>query len=143
MFIVYELLFYLAVLAVVVGIAALFYGIAFLVGFVLQVADNLTIHGIPLRAYDYVVNGKSAIVWLIDRYKVTTDKKSGIVNDPNQYSDDSRYIVDLVERVITASMKTLDIVESLPPLNELPQPAVWPAEWKWRLTRNAHKRRLC
>lgn len=74
MFIVYELLFYLAVLAVVVGIAALFYGIAFLVGFVLQVADNLTIHGIPLRAYDYVVNGKSAIGWLIDRYKVTTDK---------------------------------------------------------------------
>ena len=55
---------------------------------VLKVAENLTIEGIPLRAYDYVVNGKSAIGWLIDRYKVTIDKKSDIVNDPNDYSDD-------------------------------------------------------
>ena len=97
---------------------------------ILKVAENLTIHGIPLRAYDYVVNGKSAIGWLIDRYKVTTDKKSGIVNDPNEYSDDPRYIVDLVERVITVSMRTLDIVDGLPPLDELPQPADWPLEWK-------------
>ncbi len=97
---------------------------------ILKVAENLTIHGIPLRAYEYVVNGKSAIGWLIDRYKVTTDKKSGIVNDPNEYSDDPRYIVDLVERVITVSMRTLDIVDSLPPLDELPQPADWPSEWR-------------
>lgn len=96
---------------------------------VLRVADKLTIHGIPLRAYEYVVNGKSAIDWLRDRYKVTTDKKSGIVNDPNEYSDNPRYIVDLVERVITVSMKTLDIVDSLPALDELPQPADWPVEW--------------
>ncbi|WP_195620273.1 type ISP restriction/modification enzyme [Bifidobacterium dentium] len=96
---------------------------------VLRVADGLTVHGIPLRAYEYVVNGKSAIDWLRDRYKVTTDKKSGIVNDPNGYSDDPRYIVDLVERVITVSMRTLDIVDSLPPLEELPQPAEWPADW--------------
>ena len=97
---------------------------------ILQVAENLTIHGIPERAYKYVVNGKSAIGWLIDRYKITTDKKSGITNDPNQYSDDPRYIVDLVERIITVSMKTLNIVEALPPLNEMPQPANWPQEWK-------------
>ena len=97
---------------------------------ILKVAENLTIHGIPLRAYGYVVNGKSAIGWLIDRYKVTVDKKSGIVNDPNEYSDDPRYIVDLVERVITVSMRTLDIVDGLPPLDELPQPADWPSEWK-------------
>ncbi|MBW3080150.1 type ISP restriction/modification enzyme [Bifidobacterium saguinibicoloris] len=97
---------------------------------VLSVAEHLTIEGIPLRAYEYVVNGKSAIGWLIDRYKVTTDKKSGITNDPNEYSDDPRYIVDLVEKVIRVSMETLDIVDSLPALEELPQPANWPAAWK-------------
>ena len=96
----------------------------------LKIAENLTIEGIPLRAYDYVVNGKSAIGWLIDRYKVTIDKKSGIVNDPNNYSDDPRYIVDLVEKVIRVSMETLDIVDNLPALEELPQTANWPAAWK-------------
>lgn len=96
---------------------------------VLRVAENLTIEGIPLRAYDYMVNGKTAIGWLIDRYKVTTDKKSGITNDPNDYSDDPRYIVDLVERVIRVSMETLDIINSLPPLNEQPHPINWPSVW--------------
>ena len=96
---------------------------------VLRVAENLTIEGIPLRAYDYMVNGKTAIGWLIDRYKVTTDKKSGITNDPNDYSDDPRYIVDLVERVIRVSMETLDIIDSLPPLNEQPHPINWPSVW--------------
>ena len=97
---------------------------------VLQVAQNLRIEGIPLRAYEYVVNGKSAVGWLIDRYQVTTDKKSGIVNDPNDYSEDPRYIVDLVEKVIRVSMETLDIMDSLPALDELPQPADWPAAWR-------------
>lgn len=97
---------------------------------VLRVAENLTIEGIPLRAYEYVVNGKSAIDWLIDRYKVITDKKSGIVNDPNDYSDDPRYIVDLVEKVIRVSMETLSIINGLPSLEELPQTADWPAAWK-------------
>lgn len=96
---------------------------------VLKVADNLIIRGIPLRAYEYVVNGKSALGWLIDRYQVRADKKSGIVNDPNDYSDDPRYIVDLVERVITVSLKTLDIIGALPALEELPQPSNWPDEW--------------
>jgi predicted helicase len=97
---------------------------------VLQVAQKLRIEGIPLRAYEYVVNGKSAVGWLIDRYQVTTDKKSGIVNDPNDYSEDPRYIVDLVEKVIRVSMETLDIMDSLPALDELPQPADWPAAWR-------------
>lgn len=96
---------------------------------VLKVADNLIIRGIPLRAYEYVVNGKSALGWLIDRYQVRADKKSGIVNDPNDYSDDPRYIVDLVERVITVSLKTLDIIGALPALEELPQLSNWPDEW--------------
>ena len=97
---------------------------------VLTVAENLTLKGIPERAQDYVVNGKSALGWLVDRYKVTMDRKSGIVNNPNDYSDEPRYIVDLVKRVVRVSMETLDIIESLPPLDELPQPANWPMEWR-------------
>lgn len=97
---------------------------------VLKVSDNLTLRGIPERAQDYVVNGKSALAWLVDRYKVTTDKKSGIVNDPNLYAPDNpRYIVDLVESVIRVSMETLDVMDSLPPLEELPHPDNWPAAW--------------
>lgn len=97
---------------------------------VLHVSDNLTLRGIPEKAYEYVVNGRSAIGWLMDRYQVRKDKASGIVNDPNDYSDDPRYIVDLVERVVTVSMETLDIVAQLPALNEREQPADWPMEWK-------------
>jgi len=63
------------------------------------------------------------------RYQVRTDKKTGITNDPNLYSDDPRYIVDLVCKVITVSLRTLDIVESLFPLEELPKPDNWPVEW--------------
>lgn len=97
---------------------------------VLKVAENLTLRGIPERAQDYMVNGKSALGWLVDRYRVKVDKKSGIVNDPNLYAPDNpRYIVDLVESVITVSLETLDIVDSLPPLNELPHPANWPMAW--------------
>ena len=96
----------------------------------LDVSENVRYEDIPERAQDYVVNGKSALGWLVDRYKVTTDKKSGIVNDPNEYSDDPRYIVDLVAKVVRVSMETLDIVESLPPLSELSQTANWPAAWK-------------
>ena len=91
---------------------------------------NLTLRGIPERAQLYVVNGKSALNWLVDRYQVRTDSASGIVNDPNDYSENPRFIVDLIERVITVSMKTLDIVETLPSLNEQEQPANWPEAWK-------------
>lgn len=96
---------------------------------VLQVAERLTFEHIPSRAYRYVVNGKPAIDWMVERYQVTEDKKSKIVNDPNTYSDDPRYIVDLVRRVITVSVRTMDIVDSLPPLEELPKPDNWPEEW--------------
>lgn len=95
----------------------------------LQVSENVQLQNIPMHAYDYMLNGKSAIAWLIDRYRVTTDPKSGIVNDPNDYSPDPRYIVDLVERVITVSMRTLDIMNAMPPIEELPQTTNWPKEW--------------
>lgn len=75
-------------------------------------------------------SSRSAIGWLMDRYQARKDKASGIVNDPNDFSDEPRYIVDLVERVVTVSMETLDIVAQLPALNEREQPADWPLEWK-------------
>lgn len=97
---------------------------------VLRVADNMTLRGIPLEAYEYVINGRSAIAWMMWNYQVKKDKASGIVNDPNDYSDDPRYIVDLVERIVTVSMETIAIVNELPALNEKAQPADWPVAWK-------------
>lgn len=78
---------------------------------------GITITGIPERAYDYVVNGKSAIEWVMERYAVTTHKDSGITNDPNDWSAEvgnPRYILDLLLSVITVSLKTVEIVEALP-----------------------------
>lgn len=97
---------------------------------VLHVAENMTLRNIPVEVYDYVVNGRSAIGWLMDRYQVRKDKASGIVNDPNDYSDDPRYIVDLVERIATVSIRTMEIVRQLPALHEKEQPVNWPSAWK-------------
>ena len=81
--------------------------------------SKITLSGISLKAYEYIVNGKPALEWIMERYQVTRDKKSGILNDPNEWSDDPRYIVDLVKRIVRVSVETVDIVNSLPPLNEL------------------------
>ena len=83
--------------------------------------EFITVTGIPLEAYDYVVNGKPAIEWVIERYQVTRDKDSGIVNDPNDWArehDQPRYIIDLLKRVIRVSLETMKIVAGLPGLNE-------------------------
>lgn len=82
----------------------------------IAVNSSYTLAGIPEEAYHYTVNGKSAIEWLIDRYQVKTDKASGIVNDPNLYSDDPRYIIDLVARMVRVSMESVAIIDSLPKL---------------------------
>ena len=79
--------------------------------------DRVTIRGIPLAAYDYVVNGKSALEWVMERYQITTNKDSGIVNDPNKWlaeCGNERYIVDLILKVVTVSMETEKIVSTLP-----------------------------
>ena len=79
--------------------------------------DFITIRNIPPRSFDYVVNGRSPLEWIIDRYQVKEDKASGIVNNPNDWSlehDNSRYILDLILSAITVSLKTLDIVDGLP-----------------------------
>ena len=77
--------------------------------------DFLTLDGIPAEVFDYRLGTRSALEWIVDQYRVKTDKRSGIVNDPNR-ADAPRYIVDLIERVITVSLKTVEIVESLPEL---------------------------
>ena len=79
--------------------------------------QHLILRDIPLEAYDYIVNGKPAIEWIMERYQVTTEKNSGIENDPNAWSEDPRYIVDLVKRIVTVSVESVRIVNSLPPLN--------------------------
>ena len=73
---------------------------------------------IPLEAYNYVVNGKPAIEWVIESYKNTNDNNSGIINNLNDCSDNPRYIIDLVKRVVRVSVETMKIVNNLPPLNE-------------------------
>ena len=81
--------------------------------------NNIVISNIPSKAYEYVVNGKSAIEWIMERYQVTTHKDSGIVNDPNDWADEignPRYILDLLLSVINVSVQTVDIVNNLPKL---------------------------
>ena len=80
--------------------------------------SKLTLSQIPLEAYEYIVNGKSALEWIMERYKVTKDKDSGIINDPNHWSENPRYIVDLVKRIVRVSLETVKIVNSLPALEE-------------------------
>lgn len=85
--------------------------------------SNITITGIPEEAYDYVVNGKSALEWVMERQCVKIDKASGIINDANRYAietaGDPAYPLLLFQRVITVSLETLKIVRGLPPLGDL------------------------
>lgn len=96
------------------------------------VNDTLTLRGIPLEAHNYVVNGRSPIEWLLDRYQVKTDKASGLVNDPNLWSPNppdsstssvspgasvspsGAYIPDLLKRLVTLSLKTQELIARLP-----------------------------
>ena len=76
--------------------------------------EDITIKNIPERAYNYVVNGRSAIGWIIDQYRIKVDKKSGITDDPNDFSEDPKYILNLLLSIITVSMKTLELIDELP-----------------------------
>ena len=86
--------------------------------------NNITIKDIPLEAYEYVVNGKPALEWVMERQCVKTDKASGIVNDANLYAletvGDAAYPLKLFQRVITVSLETMKIVNNLPAL-QLPE----------------------
>lgn len=77
---------------------------------------DLTIRNIPDKAYEYIINGRSAIEWIMDQYQVKTDKKTGITDNPNNFSDDPKYIFNLLLRIINVSVQTVDLVNSLPKL---------------------------
>jgi len=93
--------------------------------------EHMTISGIPAQAQDYLLGSRSALDWLLDRYRVSTHKASGIVNDPNDWmaegagggpsaSAQPRYLLDLIARITTVSVRTQEIVNSLPPIDVLP-----------------------
>ena len=81
--------------------------------------NQIKVAGIPEEAYRYMLGSRSAIEWIMDRYQVKTDKKSGITNDPNDWSEevgDPRYILDLIGRIVRVSIETMEIVDRLPAL---------------------------
>ncbi|MCE2413578.1 hypothetical protein J4G07_06195 [Candidatus Poribacteria bacterium] len=81
----------------------------------LQYNDFLTLDAIPAEVHDYRLGTRSALEWVVDQYRVKTDKRTGIVNDPNRETE-PRYIVDLIGRVIDVSLRTVEIVGNLPEL---------------------------
>jgi predicted helicase len=86
----------------------------------LKYNDFLTLSGIPDRAQDYEIGTRSGIDWIIDRWHVTTNSPSGIVNDVNQWGlerGNPRYIIDLIKQVVTVALRTADIIDALPTLD--------------------------
>ena len=82
--------------------------------------DAIRIINIPLRAYDWQVNGKSPIEWVMERYAVTVNRDSHIRNDPNEWCkeiEQPRYILELIGRIVNVSIQTLDLIAALPPLS--------------------------
>ena len=75
--------------------------------------DFLTLAGVPPESFDYRLGNRSALDWIIDQYRIKTDKRSGITNDPNR-TDDPQYIVKLIAKVITISLETVALVNDLP-----------------------------
>ena len=82
--------------------------------------SSITIRDIPEKAYEYVINGRPSIEWIMERYQIAIDKESGIKNNPNDWADEvgnPRYILDLLLSIINVSVQTVDIVEGLPKLD--------------------------
>ena len=79
--------------------------------------EYITISGIPDETWDYMLSGKAALYWVMDRFQVSFDKDSGIENNPNDFSENPRYILDLIGQVVAVSLKTLEIVRELPELS--------------------------
>ena len=87
---------------------------------VINFNDVIRIINIPLRAYDWQVNGKSPIEWIMERYAVTVNRDSEIRNDPNEWCKEikqPRYILELIGRIVNVSIQTLDLIAALPPLS--------------------------
>ena len=78
--------------------------------------NYITLKGIPLEAYDYIVNGKSAIEWITGMYQISADKDSGIKNDPNDLLKETgnyRYIIDLIKKTVNLSVKSVGIIKEI------------------------------
>lgn len=91
----------------------------------LEYNDYVTLTGIPAQAQGYSISGRSPLEWIIDRYHVKTDKASGIVNDPNDFLREQGRpdaVVDLIKRLVTVSMRTQELLATLPKL-EIPEGA--------------------
>ena len=80
----------------------------------LIINDHVCVSGIPQEAHRYVVNGRTPLEWFIDRYKITQDKNSGIVNDPNGWFENPRALVTAIERIVYVSVESSKIIENLP-----------------------------
>ncbi len=74
--------------------------------------QSITFLNIPEKTFDYKLGNRSALEWVIDQYRIKTDERSGIINDPNQV-DNERYIIDLIRKIITVSIATVDLTEQL------------------------------
>ncbi len=86
----------------------------------LIINGRIRLRGIPETAHAYVVNGRSPLEWFIDRYKVKTDTRSGIVNDPNAWFDRPEDVVAAIRRIVHVSVETMSIVDSLPATQQTP-----------------------
>ena len=80
----------------------------------LRINDYVSVSGIPAEAHRYVVNGRTPLEWYIDRYKIKTDKESGIVNDPNGWFEDPRDLIAAIKRIVHVSVESTRIIENLP-----------------------------
>ena len=89
----------------------------------IQYNGSIRIENIPARAYEYVINGRSAVEWVMERYQVKTDRDSGIVNDPNLWCEEHNapeYILNMLLSVIAVSVQSVEIIASLPPIHISP-----------------------
>lgn len=80
----------------------------------LIINEHVQVSGIPAEAHHYVVNGRTPLEWFINRYKITTDKKSGIRNDPNGWFENPRDLITAIERIVYVSVESTRIIEGLP-----------------------------
>ena len=78
--------------------------------------DSLDLLDVPLEIMEYRISSRSLLEWIEDRYKVKVDGDTGLMNDPNTYSEDSEYIVELIERLATVSRETVSLRKTLPAL---------------------------
>ena len=83
----------------------------------LRINDHVSLQGIPAAAHRYQVNGKTPLEWFINRYRITKDKQSGIVNDPNAWFKHPQDLVTAIQRIVHVSVETMRIVDALPEFN--------------------------